>query len=144
MSTESENAAYLGQAPIRRLLPKFAVPCTLSLLVGALYNIVDQIFIGQSAAGYLGNAATNVVYPFTVIALAVSLLIGDGAAALLSLSLGRGDAGTGRRAVGSALTLSILCGLVLGAAPIADVLAAALTALLIRPLRRAHRSGLQR
>ena len=56
------------------------------MLVSALYNIVDQVFIGQSV-GYLGNAATNVVYPFTMIALAVALLIGDGAAALLSLSL---------------------------------------------------------
>ena len=115
MSKEPQSAAYLGEAPIGKLLPKFAVPCTLSLLVSALYNIVDQIFIGQSAAGYLGNAATNVVYPFTVIALAISLLIGDGAAALLSLSLGRNDPDTGRQALGSALTLSVVCGVILGA-----------------------------
>lgn len=115
MSNAPESAGYLGQAPIGKLLPRFAVPCTLSLLVSALYNIVDQIFIGQSAAGYLGNAATNVVYPFTVIALAIALLIGDGAAALLSLSLGRGDEETGRRAVGSALSLSVVLGLILGA-----------------------------
>lgn len=78
---------FLAEAPVGKLLVKFAVPCVLSLLVSALYNIVDQIFIGQSV-GYLGNAATNVVYPFTVVALAVALLIGDGAAALFSLSLG--------------------------------------------------------
>lgn len=80
----------LSSMPIGKLLLRFSVPCVLSLLVSALYNIVDQIFIGQSV-GYLGNAATNVVYPFTVIALAIALLIGDGAAALSSLSLGRGE-----------------------------------------------------
>ena len=90
--TTAQHNAYLGTESIRRLLLKFSVPCVLSMLVSALYNIVDQIFIGQGV-GYLGNAATNVVYPFTVIALAVSLLIGDGSAALLSLSLGRRDAG---------------------------------------------------
>ena len=78
--TTAQHSAYLGTEPIRGLLLKFSVPCVLSMLVSALYNIVDQIFIGQSV-GYLGNAATNVVYPFTVIALAVSLLIGDGSAA---------------------------------------------------------------
>ena len=87
-----ENAENeLGEAKISKLLLKFSLPCILSLLISALYNIVDQIFIGQGV-GYLGNAATTVVYPFTVIALAVSLLICDGSAALLSLSLGRRDA----------------------------------------------------
>ncbi len=115
MEQQPQSAAYLGQTPIGKLLPRFAIPCVLSLLVSALYNIVDQIFIGQSSAGYLGNAATNVVYPFTVVALALALLVGDGAAALLSLSLGRGDEETGRRAVGSAITLSIVIGVVLAA-----------------------------
>lgn len=78
MSEQMEQTAYLGSAPIGKLLPRFAVPCVMSLLVSALYNIVDQIFIGQSTAGYLGNAATNVVYPFTVIALALALLLGPG------------------------------------------------------------------
>lgn len=73
--------AFLAQAPISKLLLRFSVPCVLSLLVSALYNIVDQIFIGQGV-GYLGNAATTVVYPFTVIALAVALLVGDGCAAV--------------------------------------------------------------
>ncbi|MGN0985394.1 MAG: MATE family efflux transporter [Candidatus Enterenecus sp.] len=115
MEQQTQSAAYLGQTPIGKLLPKFSVPCVMSLLVSALYNIVDQIFIGQSAAGYLGNAATNVVYPFTVVALALALLVGDGAAALLSLSQGRGDDETGRRAVGSAITLSVIIGVVLAA-----------------------------
>lgn len=84
---EKENT--LGTAPIGKLLVHFAVPCVLSMLVSALYNIVDQIFIGWGV-GYLGNAATNVVYPFTVLALAVALMIGDGSAALFSLSQGAG------------------------------------------------------
>lgn len=70
----TNNSDSAGQ-PVAKLLPRFAVPCVLSMLVSALYNMVEQIFIGQSV-GYLGNAATNVVYPFTVIALALALLVG--------------------------------------------------------------------
>ncbi len=103
---------FLAEAPVGKLLVKFAVPCVLFLLVSALYNIVDQIFIGQSV-GYLGNAATNVVYPFTVVAFAVALLIGDGAAALFSLSLGRGDTKTGNRCGWIALILSVSAGVLL-------------------------------
>lgn len=80
----------LGTEPIGRLVVKFAVPATVSLVVNALYNIVDQIFIGNSV-GYLGNAATNVIYPLTVIMLAVASLLGDGCAAFTSLQLGKGD-----------------------------------------------------
>ena len=68
-----EENARLAKEPIGRLLLQFSIPCVLSMLVSALYNIVDQIFIGRSV-GYLGNAATNVVYPFTVVALALALL----------------------------------------------------------------------
>ena len=108
-----ENAENeLGEAKISKLLLKFSLPCILSLLISALYNIVDQIFIGQGV-GYLGNAATNVVYPFTVIALAVSLLIGDGSAALLSLSLGRRDAEEAHRSVGNCISLTVLCAILL-------------------------------
>lgn len=103
---------YLATEPVGKLLRKFSVPCVLSMLVSALYNIVDQIFIGQSV-GYLGNAATNVVYPFTVVALAFALLIGDGSAALLSLSLGRGDYEAGRRCVGNGLVLTVAAGVLL-------------------------------
>ena len=74
---EQTSNRYLAQAPIGGLMLKFAVPCILSLLVSSLYNIVDQIFIGWGV-GYLGNGATNVVFPITVIALAVALMIGDG------------------------------------------------------------------
>ena len=71
---EKQNAA-LGTAPLGKLMVKFALPCTISLLVGALYNIVDQIFIGWGV-GYLGNGATNIVFPITIIALALAVLIG--------------------------------------------------------------------
>ncbi|MCI5499934.1 MAG: MATE family efflux transporter, partial [Clostridiales bacterium] len=76
---EERSNHYLAQAPIGPLMLKFAVPCTLSLLVSSLYNIVDQIFIGWGV-GYLGNGATNVVFPITIIALALALMIGDGCA----------------------------------------------------------------
>ena len=75
---------YLAEQPIGKLMLKFSIPCIMSLLVSALYNIVDQIFIGRGV-GYLGNGATNVVFPITIIALAIALLIGDGCAAYLSI-----------------------------------------------------------
>lgn len=103
---------YLAEEPLGKLLLKFSVPCVLSMLVSALYNIVDQIFIGQGV-GYLGNAATNVVYPYTVAALALALLAGDGCAALLSLSLGRGEKESAHRCVGSGMMLCAAVGLVL-------------------------------
>ena len=80
----------LGKEKISKLLLNFSIPCIIPMLVGALYNIVDQIFIGNGV-GYLGNAATNIVYPFTVVALSLALLIGDGASALFSLNLGKKD-----------------------------------------------------
>ena len=110
--TKKTQNNYLAEEPIGKLLLKFSIPCVLSMLVSALYNIVDQIFIGQSV-GYLGNAATNVVYPFTVAALALALLIGDGAAALLSLSLGRKDERTSHRCVGTGIVLTVLAGVLL-------------------------------
>ena len=110
---EKENT--LGTAPIGKLLVHFAVPCVLSMLVSALYNIVDQIFIGWGV-GYLGSAATNVVYPFTVLALAVALMIGDGSVALFSLSQGAGDQETARRSVGSGIVLALIASVVLAAA----------------------------
>lgn len=70
---------YMAEESIGKLMLKFSIPCTMSLLVSALYNIVDQIFIGRGV-GYLGNGATNVVFPITIIALSLALLIGDGCA----------------------------------------------------------------
>ena len=77
----------LGTEKIQKLIIKFSIPCIISLLVNALYNIVDQIFIGWGV-DYLANGATNVVFPLTMICLAFSLMIGDGASAYLSLKLG--------------------------------------------------------
>ena len=77
----------LGKEKIGKLIRKFSIPCIISLLVNSLYNIVDQIFIGWGV-GYLGNGATNVVFPLTMICLAFSLMFGDGASAYLSLKLG--------------------------------------------------------
>ena len=98
--------------PVGRLILKFAVPCVISLLVNALYNIVDQIFIGWGV-GYLGNGATNVVFPITVIALAFALLIGDGGAAYLSLKLGQGELEQVKRGVGCAVVMVTAASLVL-------------------------------
>lgn len=82
--------------PIGRLIVKFAVPSVIALLVNSLYNIVDQIFIGWGV-GYLGNGATNIVFPITIIALALSMMIGNGGAAYLSLKMGEGEVETAKK-----------------------------------------------
>ena len=83
---------FLGREPVGRLMKKYAVPCIISLLVGALYNIVDQIFVANASyLGSYGNAANTVVFPLTVIALAIAVMIGDGCCAFVSLSLGKGE-----------------------------------------------------
>ena len=96
----------LGTEKIGRLVRHFSVPCVISMLVAALYNIVDQIFIGWSPAGAFGNAATNIVYPFTVLALGLSLLVGDGAAANFSLESGRKNKDRADKSVGNGFLLS--------------------------------------
>lgn len=85
-----KKASPFATKPVGRLIARFAIPCVISLVVNSLYNIVDQIFIGWGV-GYLGNGATNVVFPITIIALAFAVLIGDGGAAFMSLKLGEGD-----------------------------------------------------
>ena len=105
METEApEKQSPFATEPIGRLILKFAVPSVIALLVNSLYNIVDQIFIGWGV-GYLGNGATNVVFPITIIALALSMMIGNGGAAFLSLKLGEGELDTAKRGVGNAVTL---------------------------------------
>lgn len=101
----------LGNEPVNKLLMKFVIPSSISLLVNALYNIVDQIFINQGV-GYLGTAATNVAMPIAIIALAVSLLIGDGAAAHLSLRLGQGKNDEAAKGVGNAFFLLTIIGII--------------------------------
>ncbi len=102
----------LGWEKIPKLLTKFAVPSIIAMVVNALYNIVDQIFIGNGV-GYLGNAATNVAFPFTTIALAVALLLGQGGASKQNLSLGAKDKDTAERAVGSVIFCLIAAGVVI-------------------------------
>ena len=99
-----QDNSYFETAPIGRLLAKFAIPGIISLVVNALYNIVDQIFIGQGV-GYLGNGATTVVFPLTMIAISIALLLGDGGAAYLSLKLGEGSKPQARRGVGNSIVL---------------------------------------
>ncbi|HIT73472.1 MATE family efflux transporter [Tyzzerella sp. An114] len=97
----------LGTDPILSLLKKFSVPTALTLMVNYLYNIVDQIFVGQSV-GIEGIAATNVAFPFSTICVSVALLIGDGCAANTSLSLGRGEKDYADRGFGNSFLLLIL------------------------------------
>lgn len=98
---------YLAEEKIGKLMLKFSIPCIMSLLVASLYNIVDQIFIGQGI-GYLGNGATNVVFPVTVISLAFALLVGDGCAAFLSICQGRRDPENAHKSVGNAITVILV------------------------------------
>ncbi len=102
----------LGSAPIGKLMVKFAVPSIVAMLVGALYNIVDQLFIGH-AVGTLGNAATNIAFPFTTSCLALALLFGIGGASCFNLNLGRGDKEGAPYFVGNATTMLVICGTVL-------------------------------
>ena len=101
---------YLAEEKIGKLLLKFSIPCIMSLLVSSLYNIVDQIFIGRGV-GYLGNGATNVVFPITVISLAIALMLGDGAAAYLSLCQGKKDMDAGNKSMGNVIMLLVTSGL---------------------------------
>ncbi len=112
----NENNQFLGTEPVGKLMGRYAVPCVISLLVGALYNIVDQIFIANADyLGSYGNAANTVVFPLTVVALAVAVMIGDGCCAFVSMSLGRGEQDAARRSVGNAVVLSAAGGLILTA-----------------------------
>ena len=103
----------LGSEKIGRLVWHFALPCVISMLVAALYNIVDQIFIGWSSAGAAGNAATNIVYPFTVLALGLALLVGDGSAAMFSLALGEQNKEKAEKCVGTGFSFLIILSVLL-------------------------------
>lgn len=111
----SPKILNLGDENILKLLLKFSVPCVMGLLITALYNIVDQIFIGNSELGYLGNAATGVSFPIICIANAFAWCIGDGAAAFLSICAGRGDEESAHKCVGTCITLTTIVSIVLSA-----------------------------
>lgn len=107
---------FLGTDRIGSLMRQYAVPSIISLLVGALYNIVDQLFIANASyLGSYGNAANTVVFPLTVVALAIAVMIGDGCCAFVSISLGKGEHSRAKRSVGNAVILSIVTSLILTA-----------------------------
>ena len=111
---EQEANQFLGEENIGKLMRKYSIPCIISLLVGALYNIVDQIFIANASyLGSYGNAANTVVFPLTVITLAVAVMIGDGCCAFVSLSLGRKQSKTAKKSVGNSIIMVIASGLLL-------------------------------
>ena len=113
---EANTNQFLGKEPIGKLMKQYAIPCIISLLVGALYNIVDQIFIANASyLGSYGNAANTVVYPLTVIALAIAVMIGDGCCAFVSLSLGKNEPKDAKKSVGNSVILMIVSSLILSA-----------------------------
>lgn len=102
----------LSKDNISKLLIAFAIPCVISMLINSVYNIVDQIFIGKGV-GTFGNAATNVIFPLVIMFNAVAGLIGNGAAANLSLKLGEGKKDEAKKCIGNAITLVIIVSIVL-------------------------------
>lgn len=113
---EQKSNTFLETESIGKLMRKYALPCIISLLVAALYNIVDQIFIANASyLGSYGNAANTVVFPLTVIALAIAVMIGDGCCAFVSICLGAGEKDNAHKSVGSSVILCIIASLVLTA-----------------------------
>ena len=105
---------FLETERIGKLMKQYAIPCIISLLVGALYNIVDQIFIANAIyLGSYGNAANTVVFPLTVVALAIAVMVGDGCCAFVSMALGRSEMDKAKRSVGNAVIMIIVGSLVL-------------------------------
>lgn len=110
---QSENSQFLGKEKISKLMLKFSVPCVLSLLVSALYNIVDQIFIGNSELSALGNAATGVVFPIFIIAQAFAWCFGDGCAAYLNICQGKQDVQSAHKAIGTGMVTTFCTSILL-------------------------------
>ena len=110
---QSENSQFLGNEKISKLMLKFSIPCVLSLLVSALYNIVDQIFIGNSELSALGNAATGVVFPIFIIAQAFAWCFGDGCAAYLNICQGKKDTQSAHKAIGTGIVVTLFASLIL-------------------------------
>lgn len=114
---EQKSNSFLETEKLGKLMSKYAVPCVISLVVGALYNIVDQIFIANASyLGSFGNAANTVVFPLTVVALAISVMIGDGCCAFVSIALGKNEKDDAHHSVGNAVVLCVGSSLVLTAA----------------------------
>ncbi len=111
-----KSNTFLETEPIGALMRRYAVPCIISLLVAALYNIVDQIFIANASyLGSYGNAANTVVFPLTVVALAIAVMIGDGCCAFVSISLGANQRENAHKSIGSSVILCVIASLLLTA-----------------------------
>lgn len=106
----SENP--LGSEPVSSLLRRFAIPSVIAMLVSALYNMVDQLFIGHSI-GVLGNAATNVAFPLSMVCTSIGLLCGIGGAANFNLCMGRREPEHAKSYVGSAISMLAILGVIL-------------------------------
>ncbi len=107
-----KNENPLGTEPVNKLLQKFAVPSIIAMLVSALYNIVDQFFIGRNV-GELGNAATNIAFPLSTSCVAIALLFGIGGASAFNIAMGKGEKNTAAYYVGNAITMMVSCGVIL-------------------------------
>ena len=113
---ERKSNLNLGTERIGWLMRKYALPCIISLLVGALYNIVDQIFIANASyLGSFGNAANTVVFPLTVVALAIAVMVGDGCCAFVSISIGRNELERAKKSVGNSVIMVIIGSILLTA-----------------------------
>ena len=113
---EAKSNTFLETEPLGGLMKKYSIPCIISLVVAALYNIVDQIFIANADyLGSYGNAANTVVFPLTVVALAIAVMIGDGACAFVSISLGAGNKENAHRSIGNAILLCLASSVILTA-----------------------------
>ena len=113
---ETKSNTFLETEPLSGLMKKYSIPCIISLVVAALYNIVDQIFIANADyLGSYGNAANTVVFPLTVVALAIAVMIGDGACAFVSISLGAGNKENAHRSIGNAILLCLASSVILTA-----------------------------
>ena len=104
----------LAEEKIGKLIVRFAIPAIISMLVSSLYNIVDQIFIGQSV-GMLGNAATNIAFPVSIICTATALLLGIGSASNYNLETGKGNVEEANKIAGTGLGLLFICGVIIAA-----------------------------
>jgi len=124
--TASISRNPLATQNVNKLILKYAIPSTISFLVSALYNVVDQIFIGQGV-GTLGNAATNVAFPLSTICTSIFLLLGIGSATGFNLNMGAGNHEKAYRIVGNGITLLAVCGVLLGL----------ITLIFLEPLMRA-------
>ena len=111
MSSKETEQNPLVSAPVGSLMLKYAIPSVIALVVNALYNIVDQIFIGWGV-GTLGNSATNVVFPLNMVVMALALLLGDGGAAYLSLELGRENKKEAEKGVNNTFSWLIIVGII--------------------------------